>query len=185
MTKPAIFFDRDGIIVKPVGGEAPVKPEDMELIDGILPVILKSRKSGYLIFVVSNQPDIALGLIDEKTKNSLEEKFIRLLKERNIEMDGIYYCHHDKNGTNLAYAINCDCRKPKPGLLKKAAGQFDINLKYSFMIGDRASDIKAGQAYGVKTILYDPLNLQEKFLKKHSVNPDFSINELTEIVELI
>src|SRR3989338_10206021 len=185
MTKPAIFFDRDGIIVKPVGGEAPVKPEDMELIDGILPVILKSRKSGYLIFVVSNQPDIALGLINEKTRNSLEKKFISLLKEQNIKMDKIYYCHHDENGTNPAYAISCDCRKPKPGLLKKAAKEFEVDLKNSFMIGDRASDIKAGQSYGVKTILYDPLNSQEKFLQRHNINPDFCINKLAEILELI
>lgn len=176
MGRPAVFFDRDGIIVQPIHGEAPTAPEEMELISEIIPVLQKSKQSGYLIFVVSNQPDVALGIVNEETKNNLEAKFEKLLENDDIVFDRIYYCHH---------ASGCDCRKPKPGLLLQAKKEFDVDMEKSFMIGDRASDIKAGISAGTKTILFDPKNLQKSYLKEHDVKPDIEINELRQILQII
>lgn len=176
MKKPAIFFDRDGIIVKSVTGEAPTSFDQLQLIPEIVPIIKKTKEKGYLIFVVSNQPDIALGLIDEKTKDQMEEKFVELLRVQGIQMDKIYYCHH---------AFGCDCKKPKPGLLIQGKNEFDVDMEKSFILGDRASDIKAGKSAGVKTILYDPQNLQKNYLKEHRIKPDFEIKELWQILQII
>lgn len=185
MEKRALFLDRDGIIVKPVQQEAPLSPKDLYLIPSIIPVIKKARKLGFLIIVVSNQPDIALGKISEATRLALEKKFTDLLQKKRLEVDGIYYCHHDPKGTNPKYSKICKCQKPKPGMLLRAMKKFHINAPGSFMVGDRASDIKAGLTIGVRTILFDPLNLQEKYLKEHKVKPDYKINSLPQIVPLI
>lgn len=185
MKKPAVFFDRDGIIVKPINGEAPTTLEQIELLPDIITVIKGAKEKGYLVFVISNQPDIALGLIDEKTKDEMESKFVDLLKNQSVEMDRIYYCRHDKNGTNPKYSTDCDCRKPKPGLLILAKKEFSVDMEKSFMVGDRASDVKAGKLAGTKTILFDPQNLQEEYLKEHKIKPDFEIEELWQILQII
>lgn len=181
----AIFLDRDGIIVQPILGEAPTEVSRLKLIPEIIPVIKKAKKLGNLIFVVSNQPDIALGVIDEETKNKMEKKFVKLLKEHKITMDKIFYCHHDPKGKNFKYSFDCECRKPKPGMLISAKNEFNIDMEKSFIVGDRASDVKAGKTAGVKTILFDPENLQKKYLVEHSIKADFTISNLSEILNLI
>jgi D-glycero-D-manno-heptose 1,7-bisphosphate phosphatase len=185
MKRPAVFFDRDGIIVKSVNGEAPTTPEELELIPEIIMVLKKTREKGYLMLVASNQPDVALGLISEETKNRMEEKFVSLLSAQGIVVDRIYYCHHDERGTNPKYSIVCDCRKPKPGLLLRGIEEFDIDKEKSFMIGDRASDVKAGIRGGVKTILFDPKREQDDFLFQHEIKPDYEIDELWQILQII
>lgn len=183
--KKAVFFDRDGIIVKPVNNEAPTTPNQLEIIADIVPVIYYVRKLNYLLIIVSNQPDITLGLINEKTKRELEKKFEGLLKEKGVVIDKIYYCHHYPRGKNSKYVKNCRCRKPKPGMLLKAAKRFNIDLSRSFMVGDRASDIKAGFLAGTKTILFDPGNLQVDYLLKEQVTPDYKIKNLKKIIQII
>lgn len=181
----AIFFDRDGIIVKPIRGEAPQKVEELNLISEIIPILKKLRKLGYLLVVVSNQPDTALGKIDEITGKKIEYKFEELIDNVGLKFDGIYYCHHHQDGVVKKWKKSCDCRKPKPGLILKAANKFNIILKNSYMLGDRASDIKAGKLAGMTTILYDPGNSQSQYLKHHSVNPNYLIKNFDEILEII
>lgn len=185
MKRPAVFFDRDGIIVKPVDGEAPTTLEQLELIPEIIMILKKTREKGYLMFVVSNQPDVALGLVDEETKKRMEERFVELLSGQGVRMDKIYYCHHDRKGINPRYSINCDCRKPKPGLLLQGQKEYEADMEKSFMIGDRASDIKSGKLAGVTTILFDPNHLQEDFLLQHEIKPDFEIDELWQILQIL
>lgn len=185
MQKKAVFLDRDGIIVKPIQEEAPQKVQDLKLIPQIIPIIKKLKDLGYLIIVVSNQPDIAMRKITEKTRLNLENKFTRLLEEKTINIDAIYYCHHHPESTIEKYAKNCDCRKPKPGMLLKAAKKFNIDLCTSFLVGDRASDIKAGDLAGVETILFDPKNLQKKYLVENIVKPNIKIKSLPEILSYV
>lgn len=185
MEEKAIFFDRDGIIVRPVLGEATTKISQLRLIPQIIPVIRKARRFGYLIIVVSNQPDIALGRISESTKKALENGFTDLLKKNGLKIDGIYYCHHHPKGAIPKYTKLCKCQKPRPGMLLKAMKKFHIKASQSFMIGDRASDVMAGVSAGVKTILYDPNNLQKSHLLKHQVKPDYKIRSLFSIINLI
>lgn len=185
MRRSAIFLDRDGIVVKPINSEAPTAPIKLQLINEIIPVIKKAKESGYLVIIVSNQPDIALGLINEITKTKLEKRFVKLLSDRGIVMDEIYYCNHHPNSINPKYSKTCVCQKPKPGMLLRAIKKFNINPKNSFMVGDRASDVKAGRLAGIKTILYDPKNTQGNFLKLHKIKPDFYMNSLSEIEQVI
>lgn len=184
MYKKAVFFDRDGIIVEPINGEAPTKVGDLKLITQIISVIKKVKQLGFLVIVVSNQPDIAFGKITQKTLFKLEEKFLKLLSQKKLSVDAVYYCHHHPQGTVKKYTILCKCRKPQPGMIFKASKKYQIDLTSSLMVGDRATDIEAGKLAGVKTILFDPLKSQTNFLKKN-LAPDFSIKNLKEIVPII
>lgn len=181
----AVFFDRDGVLVQSVDGEAPQRVKDMALIPQMYAVVKTTKNCGFLNIIVSNQPDIALGLIDEQTKRQLEEKFLRLIKSENLPIDDIYYCHHHPKGVVRQYAIDCDCRKPKPGMIMEASQKWSIDLKGSFMVGDRASDVKAGQAAGVTTVLYDPTGGQQSYLAKLAVTPDHTVDDFAKIISLV
>lgn len=181
----AIFLDRDGVIVKNVDSVASTNVKDLELIPEAITLIKELQKRGYKIIVISNQPDVALGIIDEITKNALVEKFGVLIEENNISLDGIYYCFHHPNGVVKEYTEECSCRKPKPGMLLKAILDHKIDSAKSFIIGDRASDIKAGKLASVKTILYDPENSEGDYLLKYQVEPDFTVKDLSEAIDFI
>lgn len=183
--RKAIFLDRDGVIVKNINGEAPMKVSDLELIPEAISLILGMQQKGYKIFIVSNQPDMALGKITNKTRKSLVKKFKTLLEKNNLSVDGIYYCFHHPKGLVKNYTKDCICRKPKPGLLLKAIQDYSIDIANSYMVGDRATDIKAGNKAGLKTILIDTENLEKNYLLEYQVNPDFSMKRLPDILDII
>lgn len=151
----AVFLDRDGTINKYVGFLRNI--DDFELLPGVTEAIKRINSSGYLCIVVTNQPVIARG---EITFNQLDEihcKMETLLGLKGAYIDGLYFCpHHPHKGYEGEVAelkIDCDCRKPKPGMLLKAAEDFNINLSESYMVGDSKNDIKAGKSAGCKTVL--------------------------------
>lgn len=181
----AVFLDRDGVIVKKVDGEAPIQVKDLELFLKSVPVIKKLNERGYKIFVVSNQPDVALGRIDEKTKKALVKKFEALLKNNDIKVDGIYYCFHHPKGVIKKYSKVCNCRKPKPGMLLKAIRDYKIDPAKSYIIGDRATDVKAGSLATIKTILIDPRNSEVNYLLQYNVRADFRIKKLSDALDII
>ena len=184
----AIFFDRDGVINKLVFNpktseyESPHKPDDLELIPGVLEIIKNLSDRGYFIFIISNQPSFAKG----KTTLEKIEKIQKELKAQ-IEKNGIiikeyYYCYHHPNGIIPEYSGECECRKPKPFFIKKAESDYNLNLAESWMVGDQDSDIECGKNAGVKTIMI----LNEHSKKKRGVSfPDYSVNGLSEIINLI
>ena len=151
----AIFLDRDGTINKYVGFLR--KEDDLELLPDACDAIKKINDSGYLAIVVTNQPVIARGEVTIPQLTEIHAKLETLLGEGGAYLDAIYYCPHhpDKgfDGEIPELKIDCQCRKPKPGLLLKAAEDFNIDISSSWMIGDSDSDVKAGQAAGCQTIL--------------------------------
>ena len=151
----AIFLDRDGTINKYVGFLR--KEEEFELIDGVAEAVKKINHSGYLAIVITNQPVIARGEVTFEGLQTIHNKMETLLGEEGAYLDGIYFCpHHPHKGYEGEVSelkIDCDCRKPKPGMLLKAAQDFNIDLGQSYMIGDGENDIKAGKAAGCKTVL--------------------------------
>lgn len=151
----AIFLDRDGTINKYVGFLR--KEEEFELIDGVAEAVKKINKSGYLAIVVTNQPVIARGEVTYSQLENIHNKMETLLGKEGAYLDGIYFCpHHPHSGYEgevKELKIDCDCRKPKPGMLLKAAEDLNIDLSQSYMVGDSESDIKAGKAAGCKTVL--------------------------------
>ena len=151
----AIFLDRDGTINKNVGFLR--KIEDFELIDGVANAIGKINRSRYLAIVITNQPVIARGEVSFEELQEIHNKMETLLGLEGVYLDGIYFCpHHPRKGhvgEVKELKIDCDCRKPKPGMLIKAAECLNIDLSISWMIGDSENDVKAGQAAGCKTAL--------------------------------
>lgn len=151
----AIFLDRDGTINKYVGFLRNI--DEFELLDGVAAAIKMINQSGYLAIVVTNQPVIARGEVSLEELEAIHNKMETLLGEEGAYVDAIYYCPHhpDKGfeGERPEYKKICDCRKPKPGMLIKAAKDYNIDLKESWMIGDGLNDIEAGKAAGCRTAL--------------------------------
>ena len=144
----AIFLDRDGTINEYVGFLTDIK--EFRLLDGVAEAIRKINASGYLAIVVTNQPIIARGEVSFTELQEIHNKMETLLGAEGAYIDAIYFCPHhpDKGfeGERVEYKISCDCRKPKPGMLLKAAEDFNIDLSRSWMVGD-------GKNAGCKTVL--------------------------------
>lgn len=164
----AIFLDRDGTINKYVGFLRNI--DDFELIEGVAEAIKLINQSGYLAIVVTNQPVIARGEVSWEELNEIHRKMVTLLGKEGAYVDGIYICPHhpDKGfeGERPEYKIDCDCRKPKPGLLLQAAKDFNIDLSESYMIGDSHRDVEAGENAGVKKSIKVEENCEYSLVNK-------------------
>ncbi len=173
----AIFLDRDGTINKYVGFLRDI--DEFELLPGVVEAIGKINASGYLAIVVTNQPVIARGEVTFDKLNTIHNKMETELGTHGAYLDGIYYCpHHPHKGYEgeiVELKIDCDCRKPKPGMLVKASKDFNIDLSHSWMIGDSENDILAGKNAGCKTAL----------IGNENFNQDMTGYSLLEVVERI
>ncbi len=151
----AIFIDRDGTINKYVGFLRDI--DCFELLPGVIEAVRKINASGYLAIAVTNQPVIARGEVGIPELREIHNKMETLLGEGGAYLDGVYYCpHHPHRGFEgevPELKIDCDCRKPKPGMLLKAAKDFNIDISQSWMIGDSENDVAAGKAAGCRAIL--------------------------------
>lgn len=151
----AVFLDRDGTINKYVGFLRNI--DEFELLPGVASAIKKINSSGYLCIIVTNQPVIARGEVKVRQLEEIHNKMETLLGLEGAYIDGLYYCpHHPHKGYDGEVPdlkIQCDCRKPKPGMLLTAARDFNIDLEHSWMVGDGENDIKAGISAGCKTAL--------------------------------
>jgi D-glycero-D-manno-heptose 1,7-bisphosphate phosphatase len=144
---PAVFLDRDGVInrasIRNGAPHPPASLEDVEILQGVPAALSALRAHGYRLIVVTNQPDVARGISSRKLVDSIHEQ----LKDE-LDLDAILTCFHDSDD-------ECDCRKPKPGLLLRAANDFGIALPSSFMVGDRWRDVEAGKRAGCRTVFVD------------------------------
>lgn len=149
----AVFLDRDGTINRYVGFLRNI--DDFELLDGAAEAIKRINESGYLVVVATNQPVISRGEVTFSQLEHIHRKMETLLGMKGAYVDAIYYCpHHPDRGYKGEVAslkIDCDCRKPKPGMLLKAAADFNIDLENSWMVGDGKNDVLAGKNAGCKT----------------------------------
>ena len=149
----AILLDRDGTINKFVGFLRDIN--EFELLPGVADAIRRINNSGYLTIVITNQPVIARGEVTLEELAEIHRKMETLLGAEGAYLDGIYYCpHHPKRGfvgECIEYKIECECRKPKPGMLLQASRDFNIDLSQSWMVGDGKHDVGAGKAAGCRT----------------------------------
>lgn len=146
----AIFVDKDGTLVHDVPYSA--DPAQIRLLPGAADGLRRLTAAGYLVVIVSNQSGVARGHFTEDALPAVEQKLREILELEGIPLAGFYYCPHYVQGVVPEYAIECACRKPQPGMLRLAAHERSIDLKASWMIGDRAEDVEAGRRAGCRTV---------------------------------
>jgi D-glycero-D-manno-heptose 1,7-bisphosphate phosphatase len=144
-TQAAVFLDRDGVLVRDV--HYLKKPSQVELLPGI--ASLTSLQHRFHLIVATNQSGIGRNLFTESDLLLIHSELVHQLSRHDILIDAFYYCPHLPSAANEAYRVACECRKPKPGLLCRAAADWDVDLKGSYMIGDSLRDMAAGCAAGL------------------------------------
>lgn len=168
----AVFLDRDGVINRcEVRGGKPYAPrrlEDFRLLPSAIRAVKSLKMRGFVVIVVTNQPDIGNGLVDPNVVDAMHAR----LRER-LLVDDVWMCPHRQNE-------GCDCRKPKPGMLLSAAEQWDIDLGHSYMIGDRDGDVIAGKAAGCYTLL-----INRHYSEPRRAKPDKTVRSLPAGVRFI
>lgn len=150
-SKPAVFLDRDGTIIKEVGYID--SPEKISLIPRADEAIRSLQESGFKIIVVSNQSGVAHGYFDEDTVRLINERVSDIFASKSAVIDAFYFCPHHPDFGNQDYKKDCECRKPKPGMILQAVEEHRIDLSNSIMIGDKFTDVKTGKNLNLLSIL--------------------------------
>lgn len=178
--RPAVFLDRDGVINEEVGHLYNIA--DFRLLPEAGQAIKLLNGSDYLSVVATNQPVIARGQLTETGLADIFAKMETLLGREGAKLDAVYYCPHhpDKGfpGENQAYKIDCECRKPKTGMIRTAAKDWNIDLKRSWFVGDSDRDIECGRGAGLRTIAIKSPRIKER-------RADFECSDLLQAVNLI
>jgi D-glycero-D-manno-heptose 1,7-bisphosphate phosphatase len=149
----AVFLDRDGTLVLP--RHYPRHPEELVLYPGLAPELVALRTLGFQLVVITNQSGIARGLVTPEELTAMHAFLSRQLANEGAVLDGFYFCPHHPDGVVPSLSVDCLCRKPHPGLILRAAGELDIDLAGSWMVGDILDDVEAGASAGCRTILVD------------------------------
>ena len=149
-TTGAVFLDRDGVIVENV--HYLKAPSQLKVLPGVFEAICQLQDKFY-VMVVTNQSGIARGLFNEDALLNIHTELARQLSSQGAILDCISYCPHLEGATITKYNLRCDCRKPEPGMLLRAAKEWGIDLTQSFLVGDQWSDVTAGQRAGVTPII--------------------------------
>ncbi len=149
--KAAVFLDRDGVLNE--DKKYLSDPKVATLLPGVAKAIKRLNEAGMAVIVVSNQSGVARGFHTEEDIARFNAELVSQLSMEGARVDGWYYCPHLPEGSVSEYAIECDCRKPRSGMLTKAAREHEIDLSRSYMVGDKERDIVAGSSVGAKTIL--------------------------------
>jgi D-glycero-D-manno-heptose 1,7-bisphosphate phosphatase len=176
VSRPAVFLDRDGVLNKPVlRDELPFPPaslEEFQFYSDVADGCAQLKRAGFLLIVVTNQPDVGRGTMSRELIGAMHEK----LRAAIPLLDEVEVCFHA--GEN--YGEPCECRKPKPGMLRRAALNHGIDLRHSFMIGDRWRDVDCAHAAGCRAILIDR-GYREPLREK----PEFTVKTFREAVAII
>jgi len=161
--KPAVFFDRDGVLNIDHGYT--YRQQDFAWMPGAIETIRYFNELGYYVFVVTNQSGVARGYYSEQDIDILHEFMNAELKKHGAHVDAFYYCPHHPQGKVERYCMICNCRKPATGMLIQAFQEWNVDLEKALLIGDKISDIQAAEAIGIKGYLFTGVSLYEFVLK--------------------
>lgn len=142
--RKALFVDRDGVVNEDRGYVH--RAEDFVVLPGVIDALRLAREFGYLVVVVTNQAGIARGYYGLEAVDELHRHMVALFASQGVSVDGIYICPHHVMGIMPEYAVACECRKPRPGMILRAARDLDVDVAESLLVGDKPSDIEAGLA---------------------------------------
>lgn len=182
----AVFLDRDGVINQNVffndtnKWESPRLADQFVIKEGVIKALRDLQKAEFLLFLVSNQPNIAKNKSTMSELNSVHNKFISIISKEKISFVDCYYCFHHPDGIVPEFSFICKCRKPNPFFLLKAAKKYKLSLENSWTVGDRATDIECGIAAGTKTILIKHVDNATKY-----TNRQFAAGSLYQASQLI
>ena len=151
--KPVAFLDRDGVLNVDHGYVH--RPERLEWVAGAPEAVRLLNEAGIPVIVITNQSGVARGYFGETDVQQFHAHVQEQLRALDAHVDAFYYCPHHPQGTVAEFAIACDCRKPKPGMLERAARDFAVDRRRSFLIGDKDDDVAAAAAFGVRGIKFD------------------------------
>ncbi|MBI5598683.1 MAG: HAD family hydrolase [Deltaproteobacteria bacterium] len=148
----AVFIDRDGVLIEEAGNVH--RMDQLRFIPGAIEALEALAGSGrFRIIIMTEQPGIAHGYFSELDYHLFTDQMLYVLSKRGVRVDAVYYCPHHPSAAVARYRIECDCRKPGTGMIVKAASEYALELRDSWLIGDKTSDIRAGSDAGVKTIM--------------------------------
>ena len=182
MSQKAIFLDRDDTVIDDPGYIK--EPQQVKLLPGAAEALIQFKRMGYLVIIITNQSAIARGYITEEKLDEIHQKLKSLLASQGAKIDGLYYCPYHPDGVVKDFSIESNLRKPNAGMFFQAAEELDVDLKASWMIGDRYRDVQAGKAAGCQTILVDvPGKTRE--LNTTGPQPDRKAVNLREAVNII
>lgn len=171
----AIFIDKDGTLIPDIPYN--VNPELITISADAIEGLKKLHNSGYLLVIISNQSGISKGYFEPEALRKVENKLKSLLRAENIKLSGFYFCPHQPQDS-------CDCRKPKPGLILKAAQELEIDVSQSWMIGDILNDVEAGNRAGCNTILIDNGG-ETEWLEGEYRHPSFLARNINQSADII
>jgi D-glycero-D-manno-heptose 1,7-bisphosphate phosphatase len=188
----AIFVDRDGVLNDLVYDKkegrlsSPVSARELRVFPFVAESVKKLREMGYLVIVISNQPGVAKRQFTRTELERMNAKIRRDLASKGTSLDGEYYCLHSPDGLVKELRISCDCRKPKPGLLLRAAREMDIDLARSYFVGDGLIDVEAGKKAGCRTILVGHMTtFLSKMIEERKATPDYMVHTLKDVPALL
>jgi len=186
--KRAVYLDRDGVLVEDV--HLLTRPDQLRLLPEVPPALRRLAGSGFELVVVTNQTVVARGLCTEAEVAAVHGRMISLIESAGgPRLNWIYVCPHHPNATLAQYRVDCECRKPRPGLLQVAARELSIDVRGSFMVGDRPSDIQAGANAGCRTVLVTTGRNEAPAIESPEaagrVMPDLVCNNLAEAADWI
>ncbi|MFL5802029.1 MAG: D-glycero-alpha-D-manno-heptose-1,7-bisphosphate 7-phosphatase [Roseiflexaceae bacterium] len=153
MQRRAIFLDRDGTLVHP--RHYPSRPAELQLYDDIGAGLRFLQQAGFQLIVITNQSGLAHGYFSAADLAAMHEHLASELASLEVRLDGVYHCPHHPDGVVPELSIVCDCRKPQPGLLLRAAADRRVDLRRSWFVGDILDDVEAGKRAGCRTVLVD------------------------------
>jgi D-glycero-D-manno-heptose 1,7-bisphosphate phosphatase len=182
----ALFLDKDGTLIENVPYN--VDPGAVRLTTGAGEALRAFAKAGFALILVSNQSGVARGLFPPAALNAVERRLEQLLAPFEVGIQGFYYCPHHPQATVAAYRRDCDCRKPRPGLLTRAAREHGLDLARSWTAGDILDDVEAGCRAGCRSVLIDGLRGgggETEWLPGPCRSPDLIVRDLMEAAELI
>lgn len=178
-----MFLDKDGTVIKDVPFN--VDPELIVLEKNAAGGLRRLAEAGFQLVIVSNQSGVARGIFKEADLRSVQARLKEILRtEAGAALAGFYYCPHHPHGSIPAYSVDCDCRKPKPGMLLCAAEDLGVSLANAWMVGDILNDVEAGHRAGCRTILIDNGN-ETEWIDGPLRQPDFTAANLEEAARII
>ena len=179
-----IFFDRDGVIIEETNYLSQV--DDLKILGGVIPGLRKLKKLGMPFYLITNQAGIAHGFFTEKQLRIIQSFLVAKLLEAKIKFRAAFYCPHHPQAEMANYRADCFGRKPKPGLLYQAARFDKLNLKHSYIIGDKLTDLEAGKQAGTKTILVlTGYGAEESKKISSNLKPDFIATNINDAADWI